>query len=111
MIIPRESEPNATVLLALGLGWSSPLSRHTQFLTARPRRAIVIERSESMQVPSAIYCVLSIFSFKKINDIYKNDATSNDLHHRIWALLVASILTPAMVRSTADQQLFDTVSL
>jgi hypothetical protein len=51
-----------------------------------------------VQVPSAGYCVMSIFSFKNVNDIYTNSNTPNTDQHRLWSILSATILTPAMVR-------------
>jgi hypothetical protein len=51
----------------------------------------------AVQVPSAVYCVMSIFSFKNVHDIYKDKNTPNTEQHRLWSILTATILTPAMV--------------
>lgn len=47
-------------------------------------------------IVSAIYCVITIFSFQNVLDVYWND-DNNVKSHRLWAFLAATILSPAMV--------------
>ena len=45
---------------------------------------------------SALYCVITIFSFQNVLDVYWQEDT-NVRTHRLWAFLAATILAPAMV--------------
>lgn len=49
-----------------------------------------------MQIVSALYCVISIFCFENVLDVYWDEDT-NVASHRLWAFLAATILAPAMV--------------
>jgi hypothetical protein len=45
---------------------------------------------------SALYCVITVFCFENVLEVYWNEKT-NVASHRLWALLAATILAPAMV--------------
>jgi hypothetical protein len=49
-----------------------------------------------LQIVSALYCVITIFSFQNVLEVYWDEKT-NVRSHRLWALLAATILAPAMV--------------
>lgn len=53
-------------------------------------------RPSCLQIVSALYCVITIFSFQNVLDVYWQENT-NVKTHRLWAFLAATILAPAMV--------------
>jgi hypothetical protein len=48
-----------------------------------------------LQIISALYCVIAIFSFENVLDVYNE--INNIKGHQLWAFLAATLLAPAMV--------------
>lgn len=47
---------------------------------------------------SALYCIIAIFSFQNVLDVYnETDGKNNIDDHQLWSFLAATLVAPAMV--------------